>query len=75
MQASPLDLTSLGLIPALAIAVVALWRKLESKDQQLLDCYAALGRQVEVSEATADAIERMRTEMRSLLTAAGSTPR
>lgn len=56
----PVNIEALSLSGALAIAVIALWRKLDQKDQVIAEALRILERSAEASEAVAEAMERLR---------------
>lgn len=56
----PLNFEALTLPGVLAIAVVALWRKLDQKDATIAEALKILERSAEASEAVAEAMERLR---------------
>lgn len=56
----PVNIEALTLPAALAIAVIALWRKLDQKDQVISEALRILERSAEASEAVAEAMERLR---------------
>lgn len=55
-----LNIEALTLPGVLAIAVIALWRKLDQKDQVIAEALRILERSAEASEAVAEAMERLR---------------
>lgn len=57
------NLEALSLSGALAIAVVALWRKLDQKDATIAEALRILERSAEASEAVAEAMERLRASL------------
>lgn len=59
----PLNFEALTLPAALAIAVVALWRKLDQKDATIAEALKILERSAEASEAVAEAMERLRASL------------
>ena len=54
----PVNIEALTLPAALAIAVIALWRKLDQKDATIAETLRILERSAEASERSADASER-----------------
>jgi len=54
----PVNIEALSLSGALAIAVIALWRKLDQKDVTIAEALRILERSAEASERSADASER-----------------
>ncbi|MBK8200297.1 MAG: hypothetical protein IPK75_18275 [Acidobacteria bacterium] len=59
----PVNIEALTLPAALAIAVIALWRKLDQKDQVIAEALRILERSAEASEAVAEAMERLRASL------------
>lgn len=59
----PLNFEALTLPGVLAIAVVALWRKLDQKDATIAEALKILERSAEASEAVAEAMERLRASL------------
>ena len=55
-----LNIEALTLPGVLAIAVIALWRKLDQKDQVIAEALRILERSAEASEAVAEAMDRLR---------------
>lgn len=58
-----LNIEALTLPAALAIAVIALWRKLDQKDATIAEALRILERSAEASEAVAEAMERLRASL------------
>lgn len=59
----PVNIEALTLPVALAIAVIALWRKLDQKDATIAEALRILERSAEASEAVAEAMERLRASL------------
>lgn len=59
----PINIEALTLPAALAIAVIALWRKLNEKDASIAEALRILERSAEASEAVAEAMERLRASL------------
>jgi len=57
------DLQTLTLPGVMAIAVIALWRKLDQKDAVIAEALRILERSAEASEAVAEAMERLRASL------------
>ena len=58
-----LNIEALTLPGVLAIAVIALWRKLNEKDASIAEALRILERSAEASEAVAEAMERLRASL------------
>jgi len=58
-----LNIEALTLPGVLAIAVIALWRKLDQKDATIAEALRILERSAEASEAVAEAMERLRASL------------
>lgn len=58
-----LNIEALTLPGVLAIAVIALWRKLNEKDQAIAEALRILERSAEASEEMAAAMERLRASL------------
>lgn len=58
-----LNIEALTLPGVLAIAVIALWRKLDQKDATIAEVLRILERSAEASEAVAEAMERLRESL------------
>lgn len=56
----PMNIEALTLPGVLAIAVIALWRKLDQKDATIAEALRILERSAEASEAVAEAMDRLR---------------
>lgn len=57
------NIEALTLPGVLAIAVIALWRKLDQKDATIAEALRILERSAEASEAVAAAMERLRASL------------
>lgn len=58
-----INIETLTLPGVLAIAVVALWRKLDQKDATIAEALKILERSAEANEAVAEAMERLRASL------------